>query len=79
MVQCGVQGDELAARRQRVEQGRHDLYGLVVVRREVQDGDRDEGDRLAEVGDIVGLQVGEDARRVAQVGVDVSGAPFPVR
>jgi hypothetical protein len=42
-----VRDDEVAAGRQRVEQGRHDLCGLVLVGEEVQDGDQDEGDRLA--------------------------------
>jgi hypothetical protein len=38
-VRCYLRGDEVAARRERVDQGRDDLGGLVRVRDEMQDGD----------------------------------------
>jgi DNA-binding transcriptional LysR family regulator len=69
-----VRCDEVAARRQGVDQGRHDLRGLELVGDEMQDGDEHQRDRLAEVQDLLDRRVGQDRLRVTQVSVDVGGA-----
>ena len=74
MVKRYVRGDEVTARRQRVEQRRHDLGGLVVVLEEVQDAEQDQRNRLAEVKHVAGHRVIEDLAGLLQVRVDVGGA-----
>jgi AcrR family transcriptional regulator len=69
-----VGGDEVASRRQGVEQGREELGGLLLVGDHVQDRDEHERDRLGEVEDIAGHRVVQDSGGVAQVGVDIGGA-----
>jgi hypothetical protein len=76
MLPGDVRGDDVAARRQGVDQGRDDLGGLLVVGDHVQDRDQHERDRLGEVQDVAGHRVVQDGGGVAQVGVDIGGAPL---
>jgi hypothetical protein len=71
-----VRSDEVAAGRQRVDQGLDDLRGVLVVHDEMQHGHEHERDRLAEVQDVRCRLVREDRLGVAQVRVDVRSAAF---
>jgi hypothetical protein len=69
-----VRRDQVAARRQRVDQRRDDPRGLELVGDEVQDRDQHQRDRLAEVQDLPDRRIGQDRLRVSQIGMDVGRA-----
>jgi hypothetical protein len=64
---------QVAAGCERVAQRRHDRPGVVGVSNELQDGDEQQPDRLAEVDPALRDRVGQDFFRFAQVGLDNGG------
>jgi hypothetical protein len=69
-----MRGGQVAAGRQRVEERRDGGRRLGLVVDEVQDGDEDEPDRLAEVQHLPHRRRRQDGRWIPEVGLDVGGA-----
>jgi hypothetical protein len=74
MFRVEMRSDQVRTGRQRVEQGRDDPLGLVLVFKKVQDAHEHERDRLREVEHLPDDRRRQDLARRPQVGVDVGGA-----
>jgi hypothetical protein len=74
-----VADDEVAAVRKRVSQGDDAPQGIVGVRNDVRDRDKQQPDRLGEVDQPPGFLVRKDLLRIPEIGLNDRGAFLPAR